>query len=246
MVCGHALPLRLQPRPVTCARAAWACAMGCIEKSSTLWSFWIWLAKNMQIWIRIILIKNGYHRFNQSQCFCNSAVLFGIFNAISHQDITALSQLCVKRLVSLTICWDSGLWTDLQESQIVRVETTASLGIVRQCCVVHRLSCRRCRVDPGVRVDWGFIFITSYPPRHQARPQLAWKMSPSRTSALAHWCTTLVSSQGMFWWRKWPRIDVWMNAKGTSSAWQNRENPKHKTPAFAIPQEVWCLGGALF
>lgn len=85
-------------------------------------------------------------------------------------------------------------------SQIVRVETTVSLGIVRLCCVVHRPSCRRCRVD------WGLItFITSYPHRHQARPQLVWKMSPSRTSALAHWCTTLVSSQGMLWW---PRTDV--------------------------------------
>lgn len=106
------------------------------------------------------------------------------------------------------VCEEAGVIDDLLgqwplnrfASQIVRVETTVSLGIVRQCCVVHRLSCRRCRVD------WGLItFITSDLPRHQARPQLVWKMSPSRTSALAHWCTTLVSSQGMLWW---PRTDV--------------------------------------
>lgn len=135
--------------------------------------------------------------FNQCHCFCILAVLFGIFNLTPgyHGFVTA-------------VCEEAGVIDDLLgqwplnrfASQIVRVETTVSLGIVRLCCVVHRPSCRRCRVD------WGLItFITSYPHRHQARPQLVWKMSPSRTSALAHWCTTLVSSQGMLWW---PRTDV--------------------------------------
>ena len=166
--------------------------------------------------------------------FALLAVLFGIFNLTPgyHGFVTA-------------VCEEAGVIDDLLgqwplnrfASQIVRVETTVSLGIVRLCCVVHRPSCRRCRVD------WGLItFITSYPHRHQARPQLVWKMSPSRTSALAHLCTTLVSSQGMLWW---PRTDVWMNAKGTcfSSAKQGNPqtipNTKHHSTRSLM--SWWCV-----
>lgn len=236
LVCGHALPLRLQSRqPDTCGPLALVRWVVWAQGSLLLCEVSAFdLQKNMKIW-RIILIKHWYHRFNQCHCFWHSAVLFGIFNLTPgyHGFVTA-------------VCEEAGVIDDLLgqwplnrfASQIVRVETTVSLGIVRQCCVVHRPSCRRCRAD------WGLItFITSYPHRHQARPQLVWKMSPSRTSALAHWCTTLVSSQGMLWW---PRTDVWMNAKGTCFSLAKQGTPKHKTPFHIIPQEVWCLDGALF
>ena len=206
---------------IQAARHMWAvcsCAMGCMGtgKSSPLWSFCIWFAKkyeDMQDHIDQTLIS----QIQSMSLFLTLSCSFWHFQSHLtpgyHGFVTA-------------VCEEAGVIDDLLgqwplnrfASQIVRVETTVSLGIVRLCCVVHRPSCRRCRVD------WGLItFITSDLPRHQSRPQLVWKMSPSRTSALAHWCTTLVSSQGMLWW---PRTDVWMNAKGTCFSSAKQGNPQ--------------------